>query len=417
MTTLDAPPNRHVERLTSALLFAMIVGGVALRIQGIASPPWFTFDEHAFVPQAHRYGLGLPDLNDHPPGGKLLMLLGMLLFGNNSLGWRFMPLVLGIHAIVLAFWLGRAAFGRARAGLFAAAFVAADGFFIAYSRVALLDGMMLTFVLWALVFAFEAAGVFELAICVLLVGIAMSIKWIAIATIAPAALIVLARRRVAARWLPLLLAAPAFHIALWMGAAAMTGQPHSAAAVLRHMGQLYEQHLALGKREHDLATSFYHWPLLYRPLILKAWSTGTHARYTTTLSNLVLFATVTVVALGAPILAGFRAIRTSLRELGQPLVLLWLGWLAFLAPWVLTLSTRGKYTFHHYYLPSYALGLVALAGMLAKLEHSRSRTVLAYVAVVFTVSLFYAPVWGDFALTDAQLHHRLFLPNWRALGQ
>ncbi|MGE5788856.1 MAG: phospholipid carrier-dependent glycosyltransferase, partial [Myxococcales bacterium] len=92
-------------RIITVCLALMIVGGVLLRIQSLGYPTWFTFDEEGFVKNAHNYGLRVPDNNDHPPLGKLLIAVGMMLFGYNSLGWRFVPLVFGIQTVVLTFWL------------------------------------------------------------------------------------------------------------------------------------------------------------------------------------------------------------------------------------------------------------------------------------------------------------------------
>lgn len=90
------------ERFVTICLAVMIVGGVWIRIQALPWPTWFTFDEEPFVKNAQNYPLGIPDNNDHPPFGKLLISLGMLVFGYNSLGWRFGPLLFGLQTVLLA---------------------------------------------------------------------------------------------------------------------------------------------------------------------------------------------------------------------------------------------------------------------------------------------------------------------------
>ena len=112
----------RAERITTVFLVFMIVGGVILRIQGVGSPPSFTFDEEPFVKNAHNYAVGLPDTNDHPPLGKIFIGFGMALFGFNSFGWRFVPLCFGLQTVFLSYWLGRVVFSDRRAGLMAAAF-------------------------------------------------------------------------------------------------------------------------------------------------------------------------------------------------------------------------------------------------------------------------------------------------------
>src|SRR5262245_53310261 len=105
--------------LTTAIAVVMIVGGVIIRVQGVGAPDFFTFDEQPFAENAFRYLVGAADQNDHPPLGKLLMAVGYLLFGYNSLAWRFVTLCFGIHNLLIAYWLGAAVFESRRAGLFA----------------------------------------------------------------------------------------------------------------------------------------------------------------------------------------------------------------------------------------------------------------------------------------------------------
>jgi dolichyl-phosphate-mannose-protein mannosyltransferase len=149
-TQIEAQPMERIAM--GSLLGLLIVGGALLRVQGVGFPAYFTFDEELFVRNAHNYLLGLPDANDHPPLGKLVMAVGMALFGYNSLGWRFASVCFGLQSVLMAYWLAAQLFDR-RAGWLAAAFVAADGFFISYSRAGLLDGMLSCLVLWGVLAA------------------------------------------------------------------------------------------------------------------------------------------------------------------------------------------------------------------------------------------------------------------------
>ena len=167
----------RTRRNTSLLLACMIVGGVILRIQGIGFPARFTFDEQFYGPTSHHFLLGVPDIHDyHPPLGKLFGTIGLLLFGFNSVGWRFSYLCFGLQTIIIAFWLAREIFQSRRAGWLAAAFVAADGFFIAYSRAGLIDGMLTCMVLWSLLAVVTARTWRGVAVAAIFIGIATSIK-------------------------------------------------------------------------------------------------------------------------------------------------------------------------------------------------------------------------------------------------
>ena len=89
------------------------------------------------------------------------------------------------------------------------------------------------------------------------------------------------------------------------------------------------------------------------------------------------------------------------------------GWFAFMAPWLATRSTRGNYTFSHYYLPCYAYLLVMIAGMSARLERRHGKWVTGYIGLALALALFFAPVWGEFALTSASINHRLWFHSWQ----
>src|SRR6185436_1898052 len=156
---MSSPPQpRLVAQVREAVLAnpllvsvcaALVVGGVWLRAQHLMFPPNLSFDEHHFVENARNYLAGRADWNDHPPLGKLLIALMIRLRGDNAVAWRTAPLLFGFGTIVLAHELARRLFQRWQAGLVAAAFVAAEGSLIAYSRTALLDGMLTFFCLAA----------------------------------------------------------------------------------------------------------------------------------------------------------------------------------------------------------------------------------------------------------------------------
>ena len=410
------------ERLITVFLSIMIVGGVWIRIQGVPWPNWFTFDEEPFVKNAHNYALGIPDNNDHPPFGKLIISVGMLIFGYNSLGWRFGPLLFGLQTVYLAYWMGRLTFGNKRAGWMAAAFVAADGFFISYSRSGLLDGTMISFMLWGMVAALAARTWKGVIATGVLIGLSTSIKWSGVMTAISAAAALLLMRRVSIfsiLWLGII---PAVHVLVWMGALTLTGKPNSPIATWKVIFDLYKHHLDLGHYKNDLSSPWYGWPILMHPVVIKMSTSGLRSRYSSSVGNLVLWATSTLFLVSFPIATAVIAIRTRFRRywfnvIGAPttrgVFLMLIGWFSFMAPWLATRSTRGNYTFSHYYLPCYAFLLVLLAGLAAHLQRTRPKTIAVYVGLCLAMSLYFAPVWGEFPITTATANLRLWFPGWR----
>ncbi|MET8102788.1 phospholipid carrier-dependent glycosyltransferase [Streptomyces sp. NPDC005236] len=85
----------------------------------------------------------------HPPTGKWVIALGEWTFGLNPFGWRFMTTVLGTLSILMLCRIGRRLFRSTPLGCLAGALMAMDGLHYVMSRTALLDLVVMFFVLAA----------------------------------------------------------------------------------------------------------------------------------------------------------------------------------------------------------------------------------------------------------------------------
>ncbi|MFD5265551.1 dolichyl-phosphate-mannose--protein mannosyltransferase [Streptomyces sp. NPDC058335] len=83
----------------------------------------------------------------HPPVGKYVIGLGELIFGFDPFGWRFMTALLGTLSVFLLCRIGRRIFRSTFLGCLAGALMAVDGLHFVMSRTALLDGVLMFFVL------------------------------------------------------------------------------------------------------------------------------------------------------------------------------------------------------------------------------------------------------------------------------
>jgi dolichyl-phosphate-mannose-protein mannosyltransferase len=89
-----------------------------------------------------------PSFVVHPPLGKWLIGLGMLIFGpDNSFGWRVATAVTGILAVVLIMLIARLLFKSMLLATIAGFLLAISGTAIVMSRVALLDNFVMFFAL------------------------------------------------------------------------------------------------------------------------------------------------------------------------------------------------------------------------------------------------------------------------------
>jgi dolichyl-phosphate-mannose-protein mannosyltransferase len=417
-TPLGAWWRRGPAPKTSVLLGLMIVGGIALRIQRLGVPFEFTFDEQLYVDAAHHYLLHIQDLSTcHPPLSKLLLDVGMLLFGNNPIGWRFMALCFGIQVVFLAHWVASSLFEDRRAGWFAAALVAADGFFITYSRCALPDGIMACFILWALLAAFSARGWPGLLVSGVLAGIAASIKWSGLMVVLPACLAVFLLRRAPWYTIASFAVVPVVHWAVWVLGLRVMGHPSDLVSIVRVIQGFLNAHLSF-PHNNPLSSSWYTWPVLYHPIVLKYSWCGVRARYGTSMGNPLVWFTSELALFGLPLIGAVVATRARWRarwngwfdhQFTKALVISAVGWIAMLLPWLLSRSR----TFWYHYLPSWTFCILLFSGLLARLERRSPRGVLVFMLLVVAVAGFYAPVWGEFPLTTAQANLRLIFKPWQ----
>lgn len=85
----------------------------------------------------------------HPPVGKYVIGLGELMFGFNPFGWRFMTALLGTLTVLMICRIGRRLFRSTFLGCVAGTLMAVDGLAFVMARTALLDGVLMFFVVAA----------------------------------------------------------------------------------------------------------------------------------------------------------------------------------------------------------------------------------------------------------------------------
>ncbi|WP_407917020.1 dolichyl-phosphate-mannose--protein mannosyltransferase [Kitasatospora sp. NE20-6] len=85
----------------------------------------------------------------HPPAGKWVIALGEWMFGLTPFGWRFVTAVLGTLSVLMLCRIGRRLFRSTLLGCVAGALMAVDGLHYVLSRTALLDLVVMFFVLAA----------------------------------------------------------------------------------------------------------------------------------------------------------------------------------------------------------------------------------------------------------------------------
>ncbi len=75
----------------------------------------------------------------HPPLGKYFIAGGILVFGNDTFGWRIASALCGAVGIVVAYQIGLTLSKRRTVGLLTAGLLLLDGLYFVYSRMGLVD--------------------------------------------------------------------------------------------------------------------------------------------------------------------------------------------------------------------------------------------------------------------------------------
>ena len=139
------------------------------------------FDEiyHARTAYEHLRGV-YPYEVSHPPLGKVILSLGIALFGMTPFGWRCMGALFGVAMLPLMWDLLRRMFRDGRVALCGAALLAFDFMHLTQTRIATIDSFATLFILLMYLFLyryFTEGRLRHLAACGVTFGIGAATKW------------------------------------------------------------------------------------------------------------------------------------------------------------------------------------------------------------------------------------------------
>jgi dolichyl-phosphate-mannose-protein mannosyltransferase len=375
-----APSSNPIPWINSdtALLVGLVAIAAAIRFYDIGHPPEIVFDEVFFVGQAQHYIRNEPFLDPHPPLAKLLIALGILLFGDHSSSWRLGNATLGTIMVGVTYLLGRRMFGSRMAGTLAAAFVLSDGLFLVDSRIGCIDIVYLTLaaITYLLLFRFmQTSDTGERRRILIYMGLSLGlclgsklyVPGITFLLVMGFVAYTLARpepdetrrlnrvhdRQIVGALLIMASTSIFFYLATFL--------PHyflgwwgGIADLFRYYKDVMSYENSLGATTHPYASPWWSWPLMLRPV----------AYWLYLLPNGDV---ATIWGAGNPLLwwAVIPAMMiTAVRALQRPGVtreFLVIGYLAYFVVWIPI--TRILFLYH--YMPSVYIGYLALAGLLA----------------------------------------------------
>lgn len=408
--------NRFKQQLTSLsiplrLLLALCVGigviGIWARVYNLGWPAKQVFDEVYFPVFAKNYLDRVSVFDVHPPLGKFIIAVAIAVFGDQPFAWRIMPSLIGIalpFTAGIAWWrYSKDLVGSLIMGLF----LAVEPILIVYSRTGLLDGMQLFFILLAFGCAAGIKQKKQLVMLAVIIGLAVSIKWVALGVVVPIAYILWRKGYVKEFIASLSISLVIYLVIVWVGQV-LNQVDNPWAGVIEWHRQAYYYHLHL-TATHPWSSMWWSWPFMLRPVLFFYETTSTGLiEVISAIGNPIVWLASTL-AVGVSLIEVIRVwIQERSKFLDHKLVPLLIGYAACYVPWI----PIHRVVFLYHYLPAYAFALFMLVYWLRKAWDRSPIIVFIFITIGVGVGIFYLPMAMGLPMTQQALQSHLWLKSW-----
>lgn len=383
------PPPGPRRDLAIALLFTL--AAAVFRLPQLGTPGEEVFDEVYHAKTALQYLNGEPPTEwVHPPTAKLLIAVGIWLFGYRPWAWRLMPALAGIALAPVFYLLARRALATERAAVLATVLLLGDGVYLVQSRIAMTNIFAVLFQVASALFILRAAlrprlsapDMLAAGVCV---GLALSTRWTSLWAAGYLGLVLLAVRRlrlIKPRELSLtLLAFVALPVAIYvLSYGPWMAQGHALKELPALQKAIWRYHADL-RATHPYFSKWYTWPLLYRPTWYYFKQTGETIRGIVAIGNPALWWASVPVTLWALV--------TGARERDPRRLFSGLGFCALYLPWGISPRTLN---YNHYLFEAIPYACLSLGALLDRAWDGRfSALARGYVALTVFLLFFFLP--------------------------
>jgi dolichyl-phosphate-mannose-protein mannosyltransferase len=389
--------ERFLERLPSeprrtlVLLGLIALAAALVRFPGLGYPGEEYFDEVYHAKTALQYLRGEPPTEwVHPPTAKLLIAVGIALFGYVPWAWRLAPALAGTLLAPVFFLLARRVLATERAALLSTVILLLDGVYLVQSRVAMTNVFAVLFQLLSALLLLRAASEERLrfgpmAALGLALGLALSTRWTSLFAWGFLGLVYLALRRARA-WRPRELALGAAAFAVVPAAVYLLSyvpwmrQGHSVRDVVLWQRAIWSYHANL-TATHSYFSPWWSWPWLLRPTWYFWWSGNGVVPGILALGNPALW--------WASVPVSLWALGTGVRWRDPRRIFAGAGFFLLYLPWGLSPRTLN---FSHYLFEAIPYACLSL-GILLDREWDARYPILPrlYVLLVFALFLLFLP--------------------------
>ncbi|MBR5219107.1 MAG: glycosyltransferase family 39 protein [Clostridia bacterium] len=380
------------------------------------------FDEiyHARTAYEHINMVGSHYENTHPPLGKLIIGLGISLFGMNPFGWRFMGTLTGVLMLPLIYLLSKRMFKNSFLASCAMLLLAFDFMHFAQTRIATIDSFAVFFIMLMYYFMYifyeeaeqmsmkKMFGV--LAACGVSMGLGIASKWIdAYAGAGLAVLFVITMVRLYKHqkegfakkclmicgWCVLVFVIIPFSIyyASYIPIHIADGSKNFWADFWNYQTHMLNYHSNV-LSDHPFASKWYEWPIMKRPI----WYYNGDGLAEGRISSISSFGNP-LVWWGASLAVIILAI-TKIKAKDRRLSFIFIGFAAQFIPWAFV----SREVFIYHFFASVPFIILALSYVMKEISESfkwGKKAVIGYIGAVFILFVMFYPVISGMEISHA----------------
>lgn len=418
------------------------------------------FDEiyHGRTAYEHLHRIE-PYESTHPPLGKVLISLGIAVFGMDPFGWRIVGTLFGILMVPLMYLFGKALFKRTRYAFMTSFLMTFDFMHFSQTRIATIDvyGVFFIILMYYFMYRYYSLNFFTtdfkktlvpLGLSGLFFGIGVACKWIGIYAGGGLFILLLislfqrymeyvrAQRflesgaaknakdkrhlmshiaRVFPKYLAATLACsilfffiiPAIiYVLSYIPFMMVPGPGHGLKDVMTYQQHIFNYHKNL-KATHPFSSNWWSWPLMIKPI----WYYGGQ-------KFIPADKVLSIVSMGNPavwwagLLAVIAAIVLEIKKRDRLLLVVLVGLAAQYVPWMLV----SRLTFIYHFFASVPFMIFCLVYVIRHLEGIYPvvrKLVPAYLGLVFLLFLMYYPILSGMLVSKSYVEHFLhWFPGW-----
>ena len=381
------------------------------------------FDEiyHARTAWEHLNGVWPYEIS-HPPLGKLIIALGISLFGMTPFGWRFSGTLAGVVMLPVMYVLLKKMFKDSRVAACGTLVFAFDFMRFVQTRIATIDSFAVLFILLMYLFMYlyiSGEGLKNLGLSGLFFGIGAACKWTCLYAGAGLALI-WGIHRIKLRkegffsflknclfcllcfvFVPALIYYLAYiPYGLAEGITPVFSKEYLR-LVLENQEFMFSYHSKL-VAEHPYSSKWYQWVLNIRPILyyLQYYSDGSRSSFGAWLNPMLCWGGLVAMFIVA-YMAAFKKCRTAL--------FIFIGYLAQLLPWVFIT----RLTFEYHYFASSVFLVAAVAYVFALMKKAPKAFVYGFTALSGVLFILFYPALSGLAVsTEFAAKFLHWLPTW-----